>query len=32
MGGAHLYSFTESDFVRAAQAADRQLGGVAAGG
>ena len=32
MGGAHLYAFGESDFQRAAQAADRQLGGVAAGG
>jgi hypothetical protein len=32
MGGAHLYAFGESHFQRAAQAADKQLGGVAAGG
>src|SRR5437660_1110306 len=32
MGGAHLYAFDERHFREAAQAADRQLGGVAAGG
>ena len=32
MGGAHLYAFNESHFQKAAQAADRQLGSVAAGG
>jgi uncharacterized protein len=32
MGGAHLYAFGERDFQRAAQAADKQLGGAAAGG
>jgi len=32
MGGAHLYAFGERHFREAAQAADRQLGGVAAGG
>src|SRR5256886_10352039 len=30
MGGAHLYAFDERHFREAAQAADRQLGGVAA--
>src|SRR5438309_1212592 len=32
MGGAHLYAFGERHFREAAQAADRQLGGVAVGG
>ena len=32
MGGAHLYAFGEADFQRAAQAAEKQLGSVAAGG
>jgi len=32
MGGAHLYAFGESHFQRAAQAASKQLGAVAAGG
>jgi predicted TIM-barrel fold metal-dependent hydrolase len=32
LGGAHLYAFGESHFQRAGQAAERQLGAVAAGG
>jgi len=32
LGGAHLYAFGESHFQRAAQAAERQIGAVAAGG